>query len=219
MKQLILVLLLLGGGYYLYNNGFLNVIKQAKIDPKSFIGEIKGAAGAVSYKGLPEKNDSRGTGLKGADANIKLVENTIFATYDANTCYAYTEMAYMSGSNDSEKIITRYLANFTLPEEKNKILTLVTRYKDKQTLEILRQLFNRGTFSRKMLLNKIAEYRSPEVVAIIQQAKSDSNMSVSKEAEAIDARISQESWYSTGGKKMKLQGEQLANIVDAPLPH
>ncbi len=224
MKQLIVVLLLLGGGYYLYNNGFLNVIKgQIGVNSQFFMGGNNSASKTVAKLGLPEKEPSRAGGLKGATENIKTVERTIFDTYDASACYAYVEMAYANGSDDSALLINRYLNAFTLPEEKAKIFNMLLMYKDKQTLDILKNFFDRGVFSRKVLLRKIADFKSFEVAPIITEAMKDPNASVAAEAKLINDEISQQPWYNqptadgTPTLKRTLPTQQIEDAISAPM--
>ena len=226
MKQLIVVLLLLGGGYYLYNNGFLNVIKsQVGINSQGFMGQPKQQQQATAAKpGLPDKDPSRAGGLKGSTDNIRLIERTIFDTYDSTACYAYVEVAYANGADNVELVINRYLNAFSLPAEKAKILNLLLGYKDKQTLEILRNFFVRGTFARKMLLRRIADFKSYEVGPIITEAMRDPNPYVAAEAKLINDEISQQSWYTppsvdntTMSGKQKLPAQQVQEVINAPL--
>lgn len=225
MKQLIVVLLLLGGGYYLYNNGFLNVIKgQIGVNSQYFMGNNTAASAAPKVKpGLPEKEASRGEGLKGNSENIKIVERTIFDTYDSSACYAYVEMAYANGSDDSALLINRYLNAFTLPEEKAKILNMLLVYRDKQTLDILKGFFDRGVFSKKVLLHKIAEFKSYEVGPIIAEAMKDTNPAVAAEAKLINDEIVQQPWYNQATQtaapvtKRALPAQQIEEAMSAPM--
>lgn len=225
MKQLIVVLLLLGGGYYLYNNGFLNVIKgQIGVNSQFFMdGKASGTKQPVK-QGLPDKEPSRAGGLKGNLENIRLIERTIFDSYDAAACYAYVEIAYANGSDDSAMLINRYLNAFTLPEEKAKILNMLLAYKDKQTLDILKNFFDRGVFSKKVLLRKIADFKSYEVAPIITEAMKDPNPSVAAEAKLINEEISAQPWYNpptntnaTASAKRPLPTQQIENAISAPM--
>ncbi len=223
MKQLIVVLLLLGGGYYLYNNGFLNVIKgQIGVNSQYFM-DGKASVAKQSVAGLPEKEPSRAAGLKGNPENIKIVEKSIFDSYDSSACYAYVEMAYANGSDDSAMLINRYLNAFTLPEEKAKILNMLLPYKDKQTLSILKSFFDRGVFSKKVLLRKIADFKSYEVAPIITEAMKDPNSSVAAEAKLINDEISKQPWYGASPAadpaviKKPLPTQQIEDAISAPM--
>lgn len=223
MKQLIVVLLLLGGGYYLYNNGFLNVIKgQIGINSQFFMGSNTPASSKTSKSGLPEKETSRAGGLKGNPESIKTIERTIFDSYDSSACYAYVEMAYANGSDDSALLINRYLNAFTLPEEKAKILNMLLPYKDKQTLDILKNFFDRGVFSRKVLLHKIADFKCYEAAQIVADAMKDPSPSVSAEAKLINGEISQQPWYNpptdnVATARQPLPNKQIDDAISAPM--
>lgn len=223
MKQLIVVLLILGGGFYLYNNGFLNVIKQQiGVNSDAFMGSAKSAL-SVFNSGLPEKESTRAGGLKGSPDNVKLVEKTIFDTYDSDACYAYIEVAYANGVDGVEDAINKYLAAFNTPSAKAKLLNMLLKYKDRQTLYILRNFFLKGTFARKMLLHKMADFKSYEVAQIMQEAMKDPNPSVAAEAKLINDEISTQSWYQspnaqkTDSGKIPLAGKQIQEALAAPL--
>ena len=198
MKQIIVLLLVIGGGYYFYTHGLAEVLKKANLNPKDFVTEVKEATTglALAYSGLPEIAPERSGGLKMNPANMRLVETTVFNTYDTDVCFAYTEMIYSSGSVSAPKVIDKYLTTFTLPEDKNKILPLVTKYKDKQTLKILEDFLKRGVFSRSMLLRKIAEYRSKEALDIIKTVADTPSSPVRDEAQNIYSEMITQSWYT-----------------------
>lgn len=223
MKQLIVVLLLLGGGYYLYNNGFLNVIKgQIGVNSQFFMGGNNNTAAKAVKPGLPEKETSREGGLKGSSESIKTIERTIFDSYDSSACYAYVEMAYANGSDDSPLLINRYLNAFTLPEEKAKILNMLLQYRDKQTLDILKGFFDRGVFSRKVLLHKIADFKSFEAAKIVADAMKDPSPSVAAEAKLINDEISQQAWYNpptdnVASARQPLPNKQIDDAISAPM--
>ena len=201
MKQIIVLLLIIGGGYYLYNNGLSDVLRKANLDPKDFVEGVKeatgGTVGGISKAAeLPEIAPERASGLKMNAANMRLVETTVFNTYDTDVCFAYTEMIYASGSASAPKVINKYLATFTLPEDKNKILPLVTKYKDKQSLKILEDFLKRGVFSRSMLLKKISEYRNKEALAVIKSVADTPSSPVRDEAQNIYSEMITQSWYT-----------------------
>ncbi len=172
MKQFIVLLLICVGGYYLYTHGLSAVMQKANLNPREITqdGKIPQGPGASRVLGLPEIAPERSSGLKISTANLNLVETAVINTYDAAVCFAFVEMVYASGSAETPKVINKYLSIFDLPEDKNKLLPLLTKYKDRQTLKILEDLMNRGVFSRKMLLKKISEYNTQESLDSIKRA-------------------------------------------------
>lgn len=167
MKQFIVLLLVIAAGYYFYTHGLQQTFKKINLEPEAIVQESvkenKNTAVAPKQEtGLPEIAPERSSGLKMDNRNMNLLETTVFNTYDAKTCFAYVEMVYASGSSAASKVINKYLATFDLAEDRNKIIPLITKYKDKQSLKILEDLKKRGYFSKKILDAKIAEYDAYE---------------------------------------------------------
>lgn len=191
MKQIIILLLVLGGGYYFYTHGLQQALSKVNMDPKSNLQETSKDGNSPSLKkgGLPEIAPERLSGLKVSNKTMGLVETTVFNTYDADVCYAFTEMIYASGSAATPRVVDKYLAAFTLPEDKNKLIALITRYKDRQSLKILEDLMNKGTFSRKMLLNKIADYHTEESNALIKKTAESGKGNLASEAKEVYSEL------------------------------
>ncbi len=200
MKQIIVLLLVIGGGYYLYTHGLSEVMKKVNLNPKDLVEEVKEATGGtlggiLKSNELPEIAPERTGGLKMNAANMGLVETTVFNTYDTDVCFAYTEMIYESGSASAPNVINKYLSMFTLPEDKNKILPLVTKYRDKQTLKILEDFLKRGVFPRNMLLKKISEYRNKEALEVIKSVADNPSSPARNEAQSIYSEMIAQPWY------------------------
>ncbi len=197
MKQFIILLLILGGGYYFYTHGLQQTFQKINLEPKTLIKEQKkednnpvSASPNSQKNGLPEIAPERLSGLKISSSNMNKVEEVVFNTYDADTCFAYVDMIYSSGSSASARVINKYLTTFDVPDDRNKIITLITKYKDKQSLKILEDLMKRGAFSRKMLLNKIAQYNTEESTDVIKKvAESSNNDSLAAEAKSMLSEI------------------------------
>ncbi|MGN0022737.1 MAG: hypothetical protein ACI352_01715, partial [Elusimicrobiaceae bacterium] len=186
---------------YWYTHGLAKVIARTNVSPKEFVQNGKSAKAELpSMAGLPEIAPERSSGLKMSAQNMNLVETTVFNTYDSNVCYAYTEMIYASGSANAPKVINKYLATFTLPEEKNKILPLITKYKDKQSLRILEDFMKRGVFSRKMLLKKISEYHTDASTDVIKRTAENNLSPIKEEAKEIYNELINWDKVSTGDK-------------------
>lgn len=207
MKQLIVLLLIVGGAYYFYNNGLSAVMQKANLNPRDFTQEGKAAktTAAPASAGLPEIAPERSSGLKMNANNMSLVETTVFNTYDSAVCFAYVEMIYASGSANAPKVINKYLATFDLPEDKNKILPLVTRYKDKQSLRILEDFMNKGVFSRKMLLKKISEYNTKDSLDTIKRASESKISAIQEDAKELYNELLNWDKMEGGDKKSNAQ--------------
>jgi hypothetical protein len=224
MKQLIILILLVGGGYYLYNNGFLKVFSNAKLSPKEFLSDVKNAASnsitsaAGASRTLPEKAPERSLNLSINKAGLTALENAVFASYDSRAAYALAELVYGAGLSDGDRVINRYLSAFTLAEEKNRILTLLGRYRDRESFEMLLKYYNRGTFSRKTLLRKLADFKSPEAAEFLTGVLNDNNAALRAAAEAIVSEVSDEPWYENyKTRKQPLPSGHLQELMSIPL--
>ena len=221
MKQLLIIMLLAGGGYYIYHNGFLKVLNDMKLSPKEFISDMKGAASSLTASpegNLPSRAAERACQASVAKANFNALENAVFAAYNSKAAYALAEMAYSLGMEESEGLINKYLATFSRAEEKNRILALITRYKDKESLDMLNKFFIRGVFARKTLMRKIADYKTPEAAEVIQAAAESQNASMRAAAQEVYEEVNNEQWYISGTqKKNQLAAQHTKEIYDIPL--
>jgi len=209
MKQLIVVLLLLGGGYYLYTNGFLNVIKsQVGVNSEAFMGD-KQKAVAPKTSGLPDIDPLRTDALKGKTEDMGRIEKVVFDAYDPDTCFSFVELAYENGADNVEILINKYINAFQTPEARGKILALLSKYKDRQTLEILKNFLLRGTFPKKVLLNKIAAFKCAEIVPVINDAMKSSDASLAAEAKKVNDEISKQPWYGGNRAPSAAAGNQV----------
>ena len=217
MKQLIILIILVGGGYYLYTHGFLNVFNKLKLSPKEFVSDVKSAASsAVGARALPDKVEERACSAGIPRSYMGSLEQAVFSAYDSRAAYALVEMSYLSGLTDTERLITRYINTFTTAEEKNRILNMVSKYQDKETFNLLNRFFQRGTFNRRNLLRKMAEYKTNDAATVIQLALEDKNAGVRAEAEALSEQYRDEPWFSEG-KKMQLSHRHLEELMDTSL--
>jgi hypothetical protein len=218
MKQLILIIILAGGGYYFYTHGFLNVFNKLKLSPKEFVSDIKSATSiAAAAKTLPVRAQERTCAACSANRpSLYSLETAAFTAYDAKAVFALLELSYYSGLNDTERIMNKYLTNFSGSGDKGRVLTLMTKYQDKETLRYLVRFFNNGTFARRTLLRKIAEYKVSESAAVIKIALEDKNAGVRAEAEQLDEELKDEAWY-IDNKKLTLPLKHLEDLMNIPL--
>ena len=161
MKQLIIIILLAGGGYYLYNNGFLKIFKDMKISPKEFVADVKTAAAesvaAHNFKPMPQRAPERSSGSAISRDYFSALEKAAFASKDSQAVFSLVEIAFNAGLVQTDALISRYLITFTKAEEKNRVLDLASRYKDKDSLNMLNRFFRQGTFPRGDSLASRAE--------------------------------------------------------------
>lgn len=218
MKKLIFLLLLIGGAVYAYNKGYFGAIK---LSPAEFAKQVtdaaKSAAGALEFEPLPLKAPERNwkPGLPSAD--FVALETVVMASRNAKAAYALAEFAYGTGLPEGGAYIRRYLAAFTRPSEKNRILTLVTKYKDKESLDLLESFLTRGTFARKTVLGHIADYKTPEAAQIIMNAADSPTPAINTPAKAMLVELNDQPWFSHSQGKRTLAGKHTADIINIPL--
>jgi hypothetical protein len=220
MKQLIIILLLAGGCYYLYYSGFLKISDSTNLSPKEFINNIQSAADIMaeaSVKNLPEKDPQRNCGASISQSNINALESVVFAAYDSKAAYALADLTYSCGLREGRGIIDKYLSLFNTAEEKSPILSIITKYKDKESLDILVRFSNRGTFSRRILLRKIADFKSPEAAEAIRDAANDNNAALKSEAKILIEEFKNEPWFNAPPKKRTLAAQHTRDLYNIPL--
>ncbi len=232
MKQLIFICLLIGGGYYLYNSGFVDVLKNTRLDPTGFVEDVKAATSSTvaavvkkeRFPKLPRRAESRAGGVQGARNSVKLIEDTILNTYDVNASYALVDVMYSSGAGNSKELVNKYLLNFSMPEDRDKLLELITAYKDQETLDILVEMINKGTFSRRTLFKKINAFENPAIIPILDSFLNSNNSSIQKEAKQAKNEMLSSAWYldyqnskadeQAVGGKTQLAGASIRSAID-----
>lgn len=234
MKQLIFIGILIAGGYYLYNSSFFDVLKNTRLDPTGFVEDVKAATSSTvaavtkrdRFPKLPQRAESRSGGVRGARTSIKLIEDTILNTYDVNASYALLDVMYSSGADNSKALIKTYLLNFSMPEDRDKLLELITAYKDQETLDILVEMINKGTFARRTLFKKINAFENPVIIPILDSFVNSNNSGIQKEAKQAKNEMLQSAWYleyqnekeqaqaHSGSGKMTLHGASVKNILE-----
>ncbi|MDR0735144.1 MAG: hypothetical protein LBG16_05640 [Elusimicrobiota bacterium] len=221
MKQLLIILLLAGGGYYIYHNGFLKVLSDMKLSPKEFVSDLKSSASVLTAQeqaGLPRRAPERACQASVSKANFGALESAVFASYDSKAAYALAEMTYSLGMEESEGVINKYLAAFPRASEKNRILTLITMHKDKESLDMLNKFFIKGVFARKTLIRKIADYKTPEAAEVIQAAVDNQTAALRAAAREVYEEVKDEQWYISGSqKKNTLAAQHTKEIYNIPL--
>ena len=222
MKQLLIVLLLAGGGYYIYLNGFFSVFKDIKLSPKDFVADVKAAAAeSVAAPGskLPRRAPERVCGAATSRSSLSALEKVAFADKNSQAAaFALTEFAYNAGVDGADALITRYLTMFTKPEDKTRILNLVSKHKDRESLDLLNKFFMGGAFPHKVVAQKIAEFRDPEAAEIIHNAIDNKDAAVREAAQAVYETVKDEAWFNTT-KKRALAAQHTKDLYNMPLPH
>ena len=129
---------------------------------------------------------------------MNLLKENAFITYDPDICFALVDLVYSSGSPDALPYINEYLTMFSLPEDKARVLNLLSQYKDRQTLGMLLTFYKNGSLSRSNLLNALSVYHTAEVAQIIHNATTSTNDSLAQTAKKLEKSFEEEKWYKNG---------------------
>jgi len=209
MKKLAAILLLALCGYYIYQHGLTNILSGTE---EASPGRTKIAAG----KPLPPRAPQRACKPNISRGNFSALESAVFAMYDPKAAFALAELAYSTGLDEAQSVINKYLEAFPDPDDKARILTLITKYQDKESLNMLGKFFTRGTFPRKTLIRKIADFQAPEASEIIYTALSSDNPAVRAEAEAMYNEVKDKSWFTAGSGKRQSAGQHAVDMMNMP---
>ena len=195
MKQLLFLILIVGIGYFLFKGGIGRVLSKANINTKGLITDI---TQTVDENFIPDTAPER-SNFKVTNSNsLARIRENVFITYDPDICFSMVDLVYSSGSTEALSYINEYLSMFSLPEDKAKVLNLLSQYKDRQTLSILITLYKNGSLGRSNLLNVLSAYHTAEVAQIIHNAAASSNDSLAQTAKKLEKSFAEEKWYKNG---------------------
>jgi len=213
MKKLLILLILIGGGVYFFKNGVSGILKSPGADPKNFISDLQSAM----QRRLPEKSSERRGCFAPSEESLKALEDVIFQNFNAKTGFAFAEVAYNSGWPNAEKVVTRYFNSISSVAERNRVLEML-KFRDKQTFDIIHTLFNKSNFDRKVLLKRLADFKSPEAAQVIHDALNDKNPAVRAEAEMLVQQSENEPWFKNqvSGKR-EFANRHTAELLETPL--
>ena len=191
MKKLIIIALLIAGGYYLYNHNerILGDIRPSEMGSSS-------SAAARAGGRLPQKTPERSCRINMPRGNFNALENAAFGTYDQRAAFALVELTYTAGMDEAAQVITRYLSVFTIPEDRWPVLTLVSKFRDRESLDMLNRFLTNGTFPRRTVLNNIAAFKNAEAAAIIRDAMGSQNAAIRSAADAVFEEVKNEPWFT-----------------------
>lgn len=185
MKQIIVIFIVFIGVYFMYNHGFIKTIARPKANLEAVqeTPKVNTETEPLVHKQLPIIAPERNQAMRGSSDALGKVEASCFSLFDPPTSYAFVEVAYFNGAPDISRIINRYLANYNMPEDREKILNLLSSVRDKQTFDILVDFFNRSIFPKKTLLHTIADFDSSESFDFLKNvARENTNAALRKEA-------------------------------------
>lgn len=196
MKQLLFLVILVVMGYFIFQGGLGRVLSKANISTKGLLSDI---TQTVDANFIPEVASERSSFKTSDGGSFNHIKNNVFITYDPDVCYALVDLVYSSGSFEAAPLINEYLSMFSLPEDQAKILNLLNKYKDRQTLRILLNLYKKGSIERAKLLNVLSGYHTPEVAQTIHSAaESMDDMVLAQTAKKLEGTFAEEKWYKDG---------------------
>ena len=197
MKQILFLIVLISIIYFVLWGGTTNVLHRADINPQKIITDL---ASGMEENLLPEKDPSR-TGFRYSNStSYSRIKENVLMSYDANTCFALVDLVYSSGHPDSEALVYKYLEMFVMPEDIDRIVSLIISYKDRQTLRILSNLYKKYDVSKPKLLNILSEYHTPEVAKIIREATLSEDLELAQTAKELANTFGEKKWYKEGIK-------------------
>ena len=195
MKHILFLFVVIVAGYFVFWGGTTAALSKADITPKDLMSNV---AAGVDQNFIPDIAVNR-RGFKYNNSNsFGKVKDNVFMTYDPEICFAFIDIAYSSGGGEAESLIREYLKMFTLPEDRAKVLKLLTSYKDKQTLRMLLSFYQDELLERANLLNVLSTYRTPEVAQIINNAVSSDNLILAQTAKQLANNFAEQKWYEDG---------------------
>lgn len=211
MKQVLFLIIIVVIGYFIFQGGAGRVLSKANINTKGLITDITQSVDENYVPDLaPERSHFKTTNSE----SLNLVKNTVFLTYDPETCFSLIDIVYSSGSDNALPLINEYLTMFNLTEDRAKVLNLLSQYKDKQTLKMLVSLYKNGSLGRVNLLNVMSSYHTPQVAQLIHQAVTSPNETLAQTAKKLENQFAEEKWYKNG-LETKVVDEEKANANNA----
>ena len=196
MKQILFLLILAGVCYVIFWGGAVKVLYKADIKPQDLISSIASKVEDADF--VPEIATARREFNYTNKSSLSLIKENLFLTYDPDLCFALVDLAYSSNAPEAENLIKDYLNMFALPEDKSKILGLLSAYKDKQTMKILLSLYENNSLDKANLLNILANYHTPEVAQLINKETSNPNQLIAQMASQLVATFKDQEWYKEG---------------------
>ena len=219
MKQILFILILAAVAYAIFWGGAVKVLYKADIKPQDFISSIASKVEDTDF--VPEIATARKEFNYTNKNSFSLIKNNLFLTYDPELCFALLDIAYSSNAPEAEAMIKEYLKMFTLPEDKSKILGLLSAYKDKQTMKIILSLYDSNSLDKANLLNILANYHTPEVAQLINRETTDSNQLISQIANQLATSFKDQEWFKEGSSFLnnnntvaKKQNEEIDKRID-----
>ena len=204
MKQILFLIILAAVGYFVFWGGTTYVLHKADINPKSLVSNI---VAGVDENFLPEIDPAR-TGFRFvASDSYNRIKQNIFMNYDPDVCFAFLDLVYSSGYQDSQAVVKEYFKMFVMPEDQERALNLFSTYKDKQTLNILLSLYgSEEIIDKSVILKPLSNYHTPEVAKIIKEATFSEDPTLSEKARTIAATLEDKKWYTEGLKANPVDG-------------
>lgn len=213
MKQFLFLVVLGVVIYLVLWGGTTNVLHQADINPKKLISNI---ATGINENAVPNIDPAR-TGFRFADArSYNRIKENAFMTYDSDVCSSFVDLVYSSGYRESEPLVKEYFSMFMVADDLDKVLNILGRYKDKQTLNLLLAAYKDENMVEKIsFLKALSVYHTPEVAKIIKEATLvEDDLLLAETAQKLEAEFANEKWYREGLKDFQNSGNGLDMNMD-----
>ncbi|MBO4706947.1 MAG: hypothetical protein J5594_00070 [Elusimicrobiaceae bacterium] len=210
MKQLLFLLVLGIVGYFVLWGGTTSVVNRADMNPKKLITNI---AASIDEDVIPEIDSSRNKFRYTDQNSFKRIKENAFMNYDSDLCASVVDLAYSSGYKESGALIKEYFATFVSSNDINKVLRILSSYKDKQTLKLLLETYNNENITEKAsFLRALSAYHTPEVAKIIKEATlNEEDLVLAETAKKLETEFAEKKWYIEG---LKAVSDNSGNGID-----
>ena len=195
MRSILFLIVAFFVGYFVLWGGTTRTLYNADINPRILFANL---ASGVDEDFVPEMDSARGGFKFTNDNSYKTIKDNIFMTYDPDVCLSLIDMVYSSGASGAEALIAEYNQMFTLPEDTDKLLNILKSYKDKQTLDILLNMYKAEAIDKAKVLEALSAYHTPEVAKAIHESTTDYNPDLVEFAKNLENSFSDKKWYTEG---------------------
>ncbi len=148
-------------------------------------GEISRIEQQYSYKPIAPKDPKRGSGIKMVNkSSVDIILSLKSSLYPKTKISAY-DIIYSNQLGDTQALLKKFFVSEYDAGIRYQVLQNIARYKGKSTLDILTHVvqFDGSQQNRLFALNKIIEYKHPDILPILVEVKErNSNKDVKVDA-------------------------------------
>lgn len=148
-------------------------------------GEIARIEQQYSYKTIPPQDPKRGNGIKASNQNsVDIIVSLRTSAYAKTKISAY-DMIYSNQLGDTNGLLKKFFVAEYDVNVRYQVLQNLAKYQGKSTLDVLAHVvkFDGSQRNRLYALNKIIDYKHPDILPYLVEAKErNSNKNVRVDA-------------------------------------